>query len=86
MFLSLASKPRSTVSSNLASKPIAMIFVVWPQNHSLVIRFGHQNRHLRFGDLTHKIKLAMVCRLRLKINGMTNMTRGMRLNLASCFA
>jgi hypothetical protein len=32
-FLGLASKPRSTVSLGLASKPVAMILVVWPQNH-----------------------------------------------------
>jgi hypothetical protein len=34
-FLSLASKPRSTVSPGLASKPVATVLVVWPQNHSL---------------------------------------------------
>jgi hypothetical protein len=34
-FHSLASKPRSTVSPDLASKPVATILVVWPQNHSL---------------------------------------------------
>jgi hypothetical protein len=34
-FLGLASKPRSTVSSDLASKPVATVLVVWPQNHSL---------------------------------------------------
>jgi hypothetical protein len=34
-FLSLASKPRSMVSSGLASKPVATVLVVWPQNHSL---------------------------------------------------
>jgi hypothetical protein len=34
-FLGSASKPRSTVSPGLASKPVAMILVVWPQNHSL---------------------------------------------------
>jgi hypothetical protein len=35
MFLRSASKPRSTVSPGLASKPVAMVLVVWPQNHSL---------------------------------------------------
>jgi hypothetical protein len=34
-FLGLASKPRSTVSPGLASKPVATVFVVWLQNHSL---------------------------------------------------
>jgi hypothetical protein len=34
-FLGLDSKPRSTVSPDLASKPVAVILVVWPQNHSL---------------------------------------------------
>jgi hypothetical protein len=35
MFLSLASKPRSTVSLILTSKLVATVLVVWPQNHSL---------------------------------------------------
>jgi hypothetical protein len=34
-FLSLATKPRSTVSLGLTSKPVATVLVVWPQNHSL---------------------------------------------------
>jgi hypothetical protein len=34
-FLGLASKPRSTVSPSLTSKLLAMVHVVWPQNHSL---------------------------------------------------
>jgi hypothetical protein len=34
-FLVLASKPRSTVSPGLNSKPVATVLVVWPQNHSL---------------------------------------------------
>jgi hypothetical protein len=34
-FLGLASIPRSTVSPGLASKPVATVLVVWPQNHSL---------------------------------------------------
>jgi hypothetical protein len=34
-FFGLASKPRSMVSPGLASKPVAMVLVVWPQNHSL---------------------------------------------------
>jgi hypothetical protein len=35
MFLGLVSKPRSTVSPGLASKQVAMVLLVWPQNHSL---------------------------------------------------
>jgi hypothetical protein len=34
-FLDLASKPRSTVSPGLTSKPVAMVFMVWSQNHLL---------------------------------------------------
>jgi hypothetical protein len=34
-FLGVASKPRSTVSPGLASKPMATILVVWLQNHLL---------------------------------------------------
>jgi hypothetical protein len=34
-FLGLASKPRSTVSPGLTSKPVATVLVVWSQNHSL---------------------------------------------------
>jgi hypothetical protein len=33
-FLTLVAKPRSTVSPGSASKPMAKILVVWPQNHS----------------------------------------------------
>jgi hypothetical protein len=34
-FLGLPSKPRLTVYPGLASKPVAIVLVVWPQNHSL---------------------------------------------------
>jgi hypothetical protein len=34
-FLGSASKPKSTVSPGLTSKPVATVLVVWPQNHSL---------------------------------------------------
>jgi hypothetical protein len=34
-FVGLASKPRSTVSPSLASKPVATVLMVWHQNHSL---------------------------------------------------
>jgi hypothetical protein len=32
-FLGSASKPRSAVSLSLASKPVATVLLVWPQNH-----------------------------------------------------
>jgi hypothetical protein len=35
VFLGSTSKPRSTVSPDLASKSVATVLVVWPQNHSL---------------------------------------------------
>jgi hypothetical protein len=35
VFLSIASKPRLTVSPGLASKLVATVFMFWPQNHSL---------------------------------------------------
>jgi hypothetical protein len=55
-FFGLASKSRSTVSPGLASKPVATVLVVWPQNHSLgFFLFVPQNRQMRFGDLGHKI-------------------------------
>jgi hypothetical protein len=34
-FLGLTSKTRMTVSPSLASKPVATVLIVWPQNHSL---------------------------------------------------
>jgi hypothetical protein len=34
-FLCLASKPWSTVSPGLASKPMSTVLVVWPQNDSI---------------------------------------------------
>jgi hypothetical protein len=33
MFFGSASKSRLTVSPGLASKPVAMILMIWPQNH-----------------------------------------------------
>jgi hypothetical protein len=38
--LDLSSKPRSTVSPGLASKPVGTVLVVWPQNHSLGFPFS----------------------------------------------
>jgi hypothetical protein len=34
-FLGITSKPRSTVSPGVASKLVATVLMVWPQNHSL---------------------------------------------------
>jgi hypothetical protein len=50
-FLGLASKSRSTVSLDLASKPEVTVLVVWPQNHSL----GFSG----LGDLAHKITMTV---------------------------
>jgi hypothetical protein len=80
-FLRLASKPRSTVSPGLASKLVATVLVVWPQNHSiefpnlglktgncgLVIRPTKSQR--RFLGLAQNIKWAMVYRLHHKTDG-----------------
>jgi hypothetical protein len=77
-FLGLASKPRSMVSLGLASKPVATVLLVCPQNHSLgfpglglktdscglVIWPTKSPR--RFLGLGLKTKWAMVCRLRHK--------------------
>jgi hypothetical protein len=74
-FLGLASKPRSTVSPGLASKLMATVLVVWPQNHSLGFPgLGLQTDSCgmviwptksprRFLGLGLKTKWAMVCRL-----------------------
>jgi hypothetical protein len=35
MFLGLASKPRSAISSDLTSKHVATVLAVWLENHSL---------------------------------------------------
>jgi hypothetical protein len=57
-------------------------FLVWPQNQGRQVSlFGHQNRQLRFGDLSLKItvivfgldlktKWAIICRLCYKTDGM----------------
>jgi hypothetical protein len=43
------------VSPGLASKSVPMVFVFWPQNHSLGFpQFGPQNQQVRFSDLAHK--------------------------------
>jgi hypothetical protein len=48
-FLGSASKPRLMVSPSLASKLVAMVLVVWPQNHSLGFPgLGLKTTHLGF--------------------------------------
>jgi hypothetical protein len=88
MFLGLASKPRLSVSPGLASKPVAMVLVVWPQNHllgfpdlglktgscGLVIWSIKSSR--RFLGLSHKTKWAMVCLLHHKTDGRMKTVRG----------
>jgi hypothetical protein len=74
-FLGLASKPRSTVSPGLASKLVAAVPVVWPQNHSLgfpglslkidscgLVIWASKAHHL-FLDLGLKTKQATICQL-----------------------
>jgi hypothetical protein len=96
-FLGLASKPRSTVSPGLASKPVAMVLVVWPQNHSLGspslglktgscgLVFWPTKSPQRFLGLGLKTKWAMVYWLCHKIDRRMKMTRDTRQDLASCF-
>jgi hypothetical protein len=89
-FLCLVSKPRLTGSPGLASKLMAMVFVVWPQNHSL----GFPNLGLKTGSrglviwptksprwflgLGLKTKWDVVCRLRLKTDGRIKTARDTR--------
>jgi hypothetical protein len=80
-FLGLASKPRSSVSPNLASKPVATVLLVWPQNHScgfpgLGLKPGNCGLVIwaiksarRFLGLGLKTKWVMVCRLLHKTDG-----------------
>jgi hypothetical protein len=95
-FLSLASKPRLTVSLDLVSKPVAMVLVVWPQNHSLgsvwaskptaaVWWFNLENHRDGFFSLGIKTKWAMVYRLHHKIDGRMKMVRDTRRDLAASF-
>jgi hypothetical protein len=80
-FPGLASKSRSMVSPNLASKSVATVLMVWPQNHlfefsrlslktdncSLVIWPTKSSQ--RFLGLGLKIKWAIIYQLRYKTNG-----------------
>jgi hypothetical protein len=97
-FLYLASKPRSTVSFGSASKPVATVLMVGPQNHllgfpslglktssySLVI--WPTKSPLQFLSLGLQTKWAMVCRLCHKIDGRMKTTQDTCHDLASCFA
>jgi hypothetical protein len=88
-FLGLASKPRSTVSPGLASKPVATVLVVWTQNHSLVfpglgLKIGscglviwHKKSPRRFLGLGLKTKWAMVCQLHHKTDERMKTARDM---------
>jgi hypothetical protein len=73
-FLGLASKLRSTVSPSLASKSMATVLVVWPQNHSL-----------RFPGFDLKTKWAMVYRLCHKTDGRMKTVWGTHRHLTACF-
>jgi hypothetical protein len=96
-FIGLASKPRSMVSPGLASKSVATVLVIWPQNQSLgfpslvlktsscslVIWLTKSPR--RFLGFNLKIKWAIVCRLRHKTNMRMKTARDTCRDLAACF-
>jgi hypothetical protein len=96
-FLGLASKPRSRVSPSLASKQVATVLVVWPQNHSLRFlglglktgSYGLVIWHIkslrRFLGLGLKTKWAMLCRLCHKTNRRMKMAWDTRRDLAAYF-
>jgi hypothetical protein len=97
MFLGLASKPRLAVSPSSASKPVATILVVWPQNHSLgFLSLGLKTGRCglviwptksprRFLGLDIKTKWAMVYRLHHKTDGRIKTVWDMPQDLAACF-
>jgi hypothetical protein len=80
-FLGLALKSRSMVSPSLASKSVATVLMVWPQNHLLgFFRLGLKTDNCslviwstkssqRFLGLGLKTKWAMIYQLRYKTNG-----------------
>jgi hypothetical protein len=76
-FLSLASKPRSTVSPGLASKPMATVLVVLPQNLSLGFP-GPKKSSQQFLGLSLKTMWVMVCQLHNKTDGRMKMAWDMR--------
>jgi hypothetical protein len=89
-FLSLASKPRSTVSPGLASKPMATVLVVLPQNLSLGfpglgLKTGicglviwPKKSSQQFLGLSLKTMWVMVCQLHNKTDGRMKMAWDMR--------
>jgi hypothetical protein len=97
-FSDLALKPVATVSPSLISKPVAMVLVVWPKNHSLrspglVLKTGScslliwPTKSLRwFLGLGLQTKWAMVCRLSHNTNGRMKIVRDTCHDLATCFA
>jgi hypothetical protein len=97
-FLGSISKPRLTVSPHLASKPAAMVPMVWPQNHSLGFPYlglktnscglviWPTKSQQQFLGLGLKTKWVVVCRLRHKTDGRMKTVRDTHRNLAACFA
>jgi hypothetical protein len=95
--IGLASKPRSTVSPGLASKSVATILLVWPQNHS----FGFPDLGIKTGScglviwltkssrwflgLGLKTMWAMVYQLHHKSDEMMKTARGTHQDLVACF-
>jgi hypothetical protein len=96
-YLGLAPKSRSTVSPSLASKPVASVLMIWPQNHSLGFHgldFKTDScglviwptKSLRwFLGLGLKTKWAMVYRLYHKTDGRMKTARHTLRDLAACF-
>jgi hypothetical protein len=97
-FFCLASKQRSTISPGLASKLVATVLVVWPQNQSLGF-FGlglktdscglviwPTKSSQRFLGLGLKTKWAMVCWLHHKTDGRIKTVWDTRRDLPACFA
>jgi hypothetical protein len=97
-FLGLALKPRSSVSPSLASKPVATVLLVYPQNHSrgfpdLGFKTGScglviwpMKSARRFLGLDLKTKWAMICRLLHKTDGRIKMAWDTCRDVAACFA
>jgi hypothetical protein len=97
-FLGLASKLRSMVSPGLVSKSVAMVFVVWPQNHSLKfpclgLKTGSCGLVIwptksprRFLSFCLKTKWNTVCWLHLKTDGRMKTAWDTQQDLAAYFA
>jgi hypothetical protein len=97
-FLGLASKTRSRVSPGLASKLVATVLLVWPQNHSLRflglgLKTGscglviwHTKSPQWFLRMGLKTKWAMLCWLCQKTNGRMKTAWDTRRDLVAYFA